>query len=179
MTGPGAVAVTADGQSPRFRAALELVLDVEKGFANHAWDNGGKTKFGISARSYPELDIENLTREQAAAIYWRDFWQVAPCAELPWEIGYPLFDAAVHHGPGRAVKLLQSAIGATADGEWGPKSAAVFARRSNNLVELLEDFLSWRGVFMAGLEDFDKAGRGWLKRLLAVERGALRFGNGS
>jgi len=31
------------------------------------------TKYGIAAKSYPHLDIKNLTLDQAKAIYMQDF----------------------------------------------------------------------------------------------------------
>src|SRR5690606_28008981 len=55
----------------RFRRAVEVVLKHEGGYVNNPSDPGGETKYGISKRSYPELDIANLTQEDAIAIYYR------------------------------------------------------------------------------------------------------------
>ncbi len=35
-------------------------------------DRGGLTRYGISQRSYPDLDIRNLTEDQAKEVYKRD-----------------------------------------------------------------------------------------------------------
>src|SRR5688572_24264776 len=41
--------------------------------AKEIGDTGGETKYGISKKSYPSVDIKNLTLDQAIAIYKRDF----------------------------------------------------------------------------------------------------------
>jgi lysozyme family protein len=43
-------------------------------YSNHPYDRGGETKYGISSRWYPDEDIQNLTRERANAILYRDYW---------------------------------------------------------------------------------------------------------
>lgn len=62
------------------------------------------TKYGISAASYPHLDIVNLTREQAHEIYRRDYWQASGADKLPWPACLLVFDTAVLHGVGAATK---------------------------------------------------------------------------
>jgi hypothetical protein len=57
------------------KAVDDLIDNWEGGYVCDPADPGGETKYGISARSYPGVDIENLTRDQAIAIYFRDFWQ--------------------------------------------------------------------------------------------------------
>jgi hypothetical protein len=60
--------------SSRFLKAFERIIYHEGGYANNASDLGGETKYGISKRSYPHLDIKNLTLDQARQIYYFDFW---------------------------------------------------------------------------------------------------------
>lgn len=69
------------------------------------WTGGRKgvgelrgTNFGISAASYPMLDIANLTMEQADAIYFRDYWQASGADKLTWPYCLLAFDTAVLHG---------------------------------------------------------------------------------
>ena len=57
-----------------FDRIIEFTLQEEGGYVNNPADPGGMTKYGISKRSYPNLDIANLTIDQAKAIYERDFW---------------------------------------------------------------------------------------------------------
>lgn len=72
---------------------------------NHPADPGGETNFGITKRSYPNLDIKNLTKEEAIEIYRRDYWKDE------WEaLGFPMaacmLDTSVNMGPGRAKQFL-------------------------------------------------------------------------
>lgn len=71
-------------------------------------DSGGVTRWGISQRAYPDLDIPNLTLEEAAAIYRRDYFQ--PIRGYDYEsqdVANKLLDAAVNMGAHMAVKLAQ------------------------------------------------------------------------
>jgi hypothetical protein len=49
------------------------VVDYE-GSAHDPEDSGGVTKYGISGRSYPYINVQALTREQAAEIIKKDFY---------------------------------------------------------------------------------------------------------
>jgi len=59
-----------------FQKAVDDLIDHwEGGYVFDPDDPGGMTKYGISKRSYPMLDIKSLTRDQAVAIYYRDYWE--------------------------------------------------------------------------------------------------------
>lgn len=111
-----------------FALALELVLGVEGGFVHHPMDNGGETKFGISARAHPGIDIRSITLDEAKRIYWRDYAlpiQFESLAEISESVAIATFDAAVHHGPSQASRFLQRAAGMDnggLDGVVGPKT---------------------------------------------------------
>lgn len=113
----------------RFNAAVNMVLQHEGGYVNDPEDPGGETNFGISKRSYPNLDIKHLTRDQAAEIYYRDWWARYGYGLIASDkIGQKVFDLAVNMGPDAAHKCLQRAInttspsGLTVDGKLGPMS---------------------------------------------------------
>jgi len=97
----------AAGYSP----AIERLLTREGGYVNDPVDRGGETNFGISKRSYPDLDIAKLTKDQAADIYKRDYWDAIGADRLPEGTREIAFDAAVNHGVGRTQQLLQEAGG--------------------------------------------------------------------
>lgn len=65
-----------------FTRSIAFVLSVEGGLVNNPADPGGLTKYGISQRSYPDLDIRNLSIEDAKEIYFRDYWTPAGCYSL-------------------------------------------------------------------------------------------------
>jgi Glycosyl hydrolase 108 len=81
-----------------FTRALQFTSKWEGGYVNDPQDPGGVTKYGISKRSYPKLDIENLTREQANEIYYKDYWLTSGCDSLPGPLCLVAFDSAVNHG---------------------------------------------------------------------------------
>jgi lysozyme family protein len=93
-------------------------------------DPGGVTKYGISKRSYPELDIENLTRDDAIAIYYRDYYVKPGLDRIHSDsLAQKIFDFGVTAGPKTAVKALQEALlllGVTIDqdGVLGPKTVS-------------------------------------------------------
>ena len=96
-----------------FEEAFSAVLKIEKGYVNSKFDNGGETKFGISKKTYPDLDIPNLTLDEAKSIYFYDFWN---CNLLTLsnikdkEIAIELFDTSVNMGQDDAGIFLQTAL---------------------------------------------------------------------
>ena len=60
---------------PAFERAVARLLGDEGGYVDNPADPGGETKFGITKREYPQVDIAALTRAEAIAIYFRDWWQ--------------------------------------------------------------------------------------------------------
>src|SRR6266536_106787 len=82
-----------------FEHAVSFVLSHEGGYSNDIDDKGGETKFGISKRSYPKIDIATLTVEQAKAIYKRDFWDPQPYKDIKdVNVASKVFDLSVNIG---------------------------------------------------------------------------------
>lgn len=108
----------------KFNEAIEHILKHEGGYVNDPDDLGGETNMGITKRFYPDVDIKNLTVEQAKEIYKRDYWDKAKCDALPENVRLMHFDTAVNMGIGRANKFLQEAIGVTVDGIVGKNTLA-------------------------------------------------------
>lgn len=103
-----------------FQKAIDYVLSNEGGIVNEPDDPGGLTNWGISSRAYPDLDIRNLTKDDAIAIYERDYWRFDGIQNQ--RIATKLFDASVNMGVSTAVRLLQLALVVTADGILGPET---------------------------------------------------------
>ena len=94
----------------RFLQAVEVVLAHEGGYVNDPTDPGGETKYGISKRSYPRLDIKNLTIEDAKGIYYRDWWlryRYNEMADLT--VATKVLDLSVNMGAVNAHRILQRA----------------------------------------------------------------------
>lgn len=109
-------------------------------------DPGGVTKFGISKRAYPDVDIENLTYEQAKDIYIRDYFVGTRVIMLPVELQEPVLDFCVHSGPSHGVRYLQKVLGVQQDGRIGPKTLA--AVRAGNIPAILAAYQRERVLFL-------------------------------
>lgn len=156
-----------------FNEVFERTMGHEAGYVNDPEDPGGETKWGISKRSYPSVNIKDLTREQAADIYYADFWvplgtKLAVGGKEP--VVFQVFDAAVNHGMGNAMRFLQRAVGVADDGVWGSQSQGTYDTMDQN--DVLLRFLAERLEFMTKLKKWDRFGRGWARRIA----GNLKYG---
>ena len=143
-----------------FDTAFNRLMGHEGKYSNDPQDPGGETNWGISKRSYPNEDIKNLTRDQAAIIYMRDFWN--PLGASDPAIKYQVFDFAVNSGIQTAIRKLQSAIGVADDGHWGPISSSTMAGMDKN--DVLMRFIAQRIRFWASLSTWPVYGKGWAVR---------------
>ena len=143
-----------------FDECFAKLIGHEGELSNHPADKGGLTKYGISQRAYPALDIAALTLDTAKEIYRRDFWDIL--GEAHSSIKFQVFDAAVNHGHGNAIRFLQRAVGVADDGAWGKVSQAALNRMETN--DVLLRFVAYRLKFWASLRTFDIYGRGWTNR---------------
>jgi lysozyme family protein len=141
---------------------------IEGSFSNDKNDPGGATKFGISQRSYPNVDIKNLTIDQAKAILRADYWDAVCGDELPDPLSHLVFDAAVNQGVHVAKCLMQEALGVKVDGVIGKVTLAA-ARGSTN--KECAKFMSLRAMRYIGTKNFDIYGKGWFNRLFIMAMG--------
>jgi lysozyme family protein len=131
-----------------FNLALGFVLRHEGGYVNDAADPGGETKFGISKRAHPDVDIKSLIERDAADIYLRDYW-LPTCDILAWPKDVIFFDTAVNMGVKKAMEILSSTQ------TW---EEMLFRR-----VRVYTDIVIYRPGSM-------KFFRGWLSRVLDLWR---------
>lgn len=121
------------------------------------------TKYGISASAYPELDIKNLTIEQAKGIYKRDYWDRCKCAFMPDALSIALFDFAVNSGVKRAVRYLQRALDITIDGVIGNQTIGACNRVPTRYV--LNKYLDLRIDYLMKLKSWQHFKNGWGNRV--------------
>lgn len=95
-------------QINNFRKSLQFTLKWEGGYSYDASDPGGETKWGISKRYHPDVDIKNLTAEQAADIYAKEYWDACGCDDIPFPMCTVVFDTAVQPGIGHALDWLRA-----------------------------------------------------------------------
>lgn len=161
------------------QAAIGFVVDRCEGGAELVTDSGGLTRFGISQRAYPGLDIAHLTREAAVALYVRDYWQpVWGDAHEPG-LALLLLDAAVNQGVAASVGALQRVLSVKDDGLMGPGTVGA-ARRFLPASELRAQFNALRVATYYDLvrskPSYTKYLRGWIARACRVADEAGRVG---
>jgi len=158
-----------------WQKAFEQMLASEGGYVHHPSDPGGRTNLGVTQRVWEEWvgresnekEMRSLTPEMVEPLYKRKFWDAVRGNELPAGISYLIFDFAVNAGVGRSIKTLQSAIGVTPDGGFGPMTMA--AVQAIDPVELIEKFSQGKEDFYRSLNTFETFGKGWLNRVAAVK----------
>lgn len=159
-----------------FERAIAIVLREEcgpgpdaTGLIDNPKDPGGLTKYGISQRAYPGLDIRNLTRDGAVAIYRRDYWTAAHGDDLPWPLCLFVFDHAINAGPGQAIRLLQGVLGGKVDGVWGPDTEArAHLAMVHDPFETCRSYDTARVRYYLSLATAPTFGVGWCGRVAAV-----------
>lgn len=146
-----------------FEKAIPFILEHEGGLVDHPNDPGGLTNFGICKRSYPDLDIRNLTKEQAIEIYKRDYWK-SYLDEIDFPISCKLFDASVNMGHKQANKLLQRAIWVEVDGKIGPKTISTIQSTKDIVNKFISELESFYTNLATTKPKFQVFLKGWLRR---------------
>lgn len=94
-----------------FDIIINIILRHEGGYVNDPDDLGGETKYGITKRRYPNLDIKNLTKREAIEIYRRDFFipmEIEKISNMNLALNY--MDMGVNAGIGNAKKIMATAL---------------------------------------------------------------------
>lgn len=165
-----------------FDKCLSMLLEHEGGYVNHPSDPGGMTNLGVTARVWQEWvghDVDEkqmraLTPEMVAPLYRKKYWNACHADELVSGLDYAVFDVAVNSGPGRAIKFLQSVVGATPDGGYGSiTSALVKKAQEEDPLRLISVYCSKRLEFLESLPTFATFGKGWSRRVAEVKEKAL------
>lgn len=151
-----------------FKIAMGHVFKWEGGLVDDPRDPGGLTKYGISMKAYPHLGREGimaLTKEDAAALYKKDYWSAIPEWMYDTHPGtcVVMFDCAVNQGCGFAKRALQRACSAAADGVIGADTKRRVLAMSD--AALIDALCVERALHYAGLGTFKHFGRGWMRRL--------------
>lgn len=143
--------------------SLSMLLKHEGGYVDHPNDPGGKTKYGITEVVARENgfkgDMKDMSIELAEDIYRKVYWSKIRADELPDELRFHVFDAAVNSGITRAIKWLQLAGGVTADGVMGK-----FTVEAAKHVSAAE-YSGIRLEYLTTLNNWGTFGKGWARRI--------------
>jgi lysozyme family protein len=123
------------------------------------------TMFGISAASYPDLDIGNLTMEAAQGIYQSDYWAKIQGDFLALPVARAAFDSAVNDGVRSAILWLQAAAGVSPDGKLGPITIAAANAMPSQVAGAT---LVHRMIAYTSDSDWLQDGLGWTRRVIAL-----------
>jgi lysozyme family protein len=160
-----------------FDRAFKMIVGEEGVYSNDPEDNGnwtgGKkgygllkgTKYGISAKTYPRLDIENLSLDQAKEIAKNDYWDKIKGDQLPFTWGLLMFDSAYNQGPTTAIRLAQDACGVLVDGVLGPRTLAALQSGDDRRPAR---FMALRALRYLKDPTWQHHGYGWYTRLFAM-----------
>lgn len=125
------------------RKSFDFAMEFEGGGVTHTvtGDPGGTTKWGLSQRANPDLDIANLTKAQAIEVYRERYWNPRRLGELESQLmADEIFEFAINSDPafsnrGQAIRAAQLAANDVfiadmdpqrldVDGQMGPKTVA-------------------------------------------------------
>lgn len=179
-----ALGVPRDGVTA-FDTCLAEILRHEGGYSNHPSDPGGRTMLGVTQRVWEqwtgkpadEATMRALTPETVAPLYRKNYWEAVGADDLPPALALCVFDFAVNAGPGRAIRYLQHVVGAASDGRLGPVTKTLTNRavEREGAAALVRKYQDERRHYYRSLSNFDAFGRGWLRRVDAVEAKALEM----
>ena len=169
--------------SDRFQAVVSDTINFETGgdksgaYHLDPSDPGGETKWGISKKAHPTLDIKGLTYKDAVNIYCTQYWKVNYDLIPAMDLTFKVFDMGVLAGIETAITKLQTAIkkaGKTVavDGNFGPITLTALnilysEGKGDNLykiyVGLFVSRINWLTTIKPWLRKYKV---GWMKRTL-------------
>ena len=133
-----------------FQQADVIVAGTEAGYVNDPSDPGGETKYGISKRAHPNVDIANLTIEAAREIRKTEYWDAIGCDSLPVSFALMVYDSAINNGVGRAKQFL-----------------ALARKKPEGAAQEIE-FDAQRFYFMGKISTWTRFGLGWSRRICSL-----------
>lgn len=147
-----------------FEELARYVIDkIEGGYVDDKNDPGGETKYGLSKKSYPNLDIKSLTKDDAIKIYKIDYWDKIKCDLMGDALAAHVFDSSINCGVKSTIKMLQRAVCVKDDGIFGSITKnAVY--NANELISLMS-FINERYKYYRSLKLYHIYGKGWENRI--------------
>ena len=147
-----------------FDRAFQLTLKHEGGYVDHPRDPGGATNLGVTigtlsgwlGRPATKAEVKALTPAKVQPIYRKNYWDAVGGDRMESGFDYACYDFAVNSGVARAVRYSKLIKAETPEGRIKALCAA-------------------RLRFLQGLATWTTFGKGWERRVRAVEAEALRM----
>ena len=153
-----------------FYQEIKKVIEREGGYVNDPDDPGGETKYGISKKAYPNVDIKNLTVDDAVELYKDDYWLPAKIERLPDKLQGQYFDMVVNQGIAKSSKILQRACNGKnkdkikVDGKVGPNTIKATVKLEPDRLRAYR-IMEYARLAMTRPE-LEKYYYGWVKRAM-------------
>lgn len=185
---PASSAPAAPIESDIFKVALVHVLKMEGGFGDDPYDPGGPTNRGITLEDFARSkgvsvtahnraslidELKQISDSAVEAIYRDRYWRPARCAELSPPLALMHFDAAVNHGVGGAIRMLQQVAAVTVDGDIGPETLSALGKLAP--MDAVDRYAQLRRERYRALPTFWRFGKGWLNRVAATRATAAEM----
>lgn len=165
-----------------FDSCLAFTLSEEGLNSDNPLDPGGRTRKGITQRTYdawrdahglPRQDVWSMPDQECHDIYEQEYWEPSHANVLEPPLALCVFDAAVNMGIHKATELLQEAIGVPVDGIFGP----VTLEKANamDIGDAVRFYHNRREMAYRAMSGFGRFGHGWLNRNDSCERLALSW----
>ena len=169
--------------------SFNLVIAHEGGFSDDIRDRGNKLRDGrpgstmlgctqanwehYIGRKVTHDEMRRLTKEDVKPLYKNNYWDVVMGDVLCAGLDYAAFDFAINAGPFASRKIIQKALGITADGIFGKQTLK--AIKESNGADLIEKFSNVKESYSRSLSDFSIYGKGWLRRVAEVKTTATQL----
>ena len=157
----------------KFNRCIPVIMAIEGGLVHNTADPKGLTKYGISQRSYPELDIAHLAQADAEDIYFRDFWTYIKCGELPDGLDLSVLDFGINAGPLNAEITMQRLVGIVQYQPIGPETLHAIATCGISNKALVDRYAQARMRFYQYLQSWRTFGSGWTSRVERIRTASL------
>jgi len=163
----------------RLNYCIKIVLGNEGGYVDHKNDRGGATNYGVTQKTYDDFckmtgrhkkPVKSISMEEVELIY-STYWKDAHCSYMPEPLDCQIFDAAINHGPKRAIKILQRALGVADDGICGKQTLGAVHEEVviGGIDSLCHQYLNERAAFYDQIIENDPSqavfAKGWVNRV--------------
>lgn len=156
--------------------ALQFTLKEEGGYVDNPADHGGATNHGVTQATYdawrdsqkqPHQGVLSISDAEVQGIYNLMYWAPAHCDRLSAALSICQFDWCVNHGAKGATVTLQQALNVTADGAYGPGTAAALATQDQGTFWQSYNSLrrNWYRAWAQAHPDQVQFLKGWLARV--------------
>jgi hypothetical protein len=163
-------------RTSNFHNYFRHIVNSEGGFVNDPDDPGGATMRGVTQGTYngyldrhgrKRQSVRNITPDEVTQIYREGYWNVVRGDELPDDTAFVVFDAAINHGPGTAVRMLRRSLGMKADGGMTQEviDRALQANDNQNAYQIIDARLRYYDGIIARKPKMAKYRKGWQKRM--------------